>query len=92
MRLKEFARSMNVEGTAAENRKIMVMFCDKRSFVTTAKELDNYCNIKSPKEINGIKIGGFIGNYTVVKFNPIVLTDKDASIPEGNRSVCVEII
>lgn len=92
MLLKEFAKSMNVKGTAVENLKIMVMFCDKRNFVTTAKELDYYCNVNPPKEINGIKIGGFIGNYTVVKFNPIVLTDKDASMPEYNRSVCVEII
>ncbi len=92
MRLKDFAKSMNIEGAAAENLKIKVMFCDRRSFVTTAKELDYYCNVNPPKEINDIKIGGFIGYYMVVKINPIILTEDDIPLPECNRSICVEII
>lgn len=93
MYLKDFAKNICFEGTASENRLIKVVIEDGRSFVVTAKELDGYCKTyELLREINGIKFPHGLSRFLVVKFNPIILTEKDKEVPECNRSIQVEIV
>lgn len=91
MYLKDFARNIYVENTASANRQIKVVFADGRYFVSTAKQLNYYCN-NHLTQINDIKVGGNIGYYTVWCFNPINLTDEDERVPIYNKSIEVKII
>lgn len=91
MYLKDFAQNIYVKDTASAIRKIKIVFADGRYFVSTAKQLQHYCD-NNLTQINNIKIGGNLGNYTVWCFNPINLTDKDTELPLYNKSIEVKII
>lgn len=91
MYLGDFAKNIYIKNTASANRQIKVVFADGRFFIATAKQLNYYCK-NGLSEINNIKIGGSLNNYTVWCFNPVILTNKDSEMPKYNRSIEVKII
>lgn len=99
MKLRDFAKNIYVDGTVSENTTIIVNFCEpdgRTAFCGTAKDLDRYCNVDI-EEVNklskqyGVKWGSSPGNWMVLSFDHIILSDKDNELPEYNRPIHVRI-